>query len=462
MATSQIEETRVHRLDPERPFGDGDHVLYWMQSAVRTTHNHALEFAAQLANERAVPLLACFVVDPNYPESSRRHTRFLLEGVAAVAATLRRRRIGLRVEIGSVPDRIGEMAGTATAIVTDRGYLNHLRQWRTRVVENTVVPVFEVETNLVIPVETTSNKAEFAARTIRPKIHRHLDEYLVELRTTPLDHDGTSLDGGITIDDPGPILDRLGVDDSVSEVRLQGGQHQARAALDRFVSDSLGDYAELRGEPGVEATSGISPYLHFGHLSPLTAVLAVTEAAGGKHVDTFIEELVVRRELSHNFTWFQPDYTDYGALPEWARKTLAKHRDDPRNPRYSLDDLEAGDTGDRYWNAAMTEMRETGYLHNYMRMYWGKRILAWTEDPAEAHHRALYLNNRYLLDGRDPNSYAGVGWCFGLHDRPWPEREVFGTVRTMTANGLRSKKDVEAYVSRVQQTTGVTVSGEAG
>lgn len=325
------------------------------------------------------------------------------------------------------------------------------------------MPVTEVETNVVVPVETASDKREYAARTIRPKIHEHLDRFLVELTTTPLDYDGTGMGGGIDVSDPTTVLQELNIDDNVPpSSRFHGGQHQAMAALDRFLIDDGNRYAEGRGKPSIEAVSHLSPYLHFGHITPIVAVLAAADSGmTGADYDTFVEELVVRRELSHNYTWFEENYDSYTALPQWARVTLEEHRDDPRPDTYTRSELEAGETHDRYWNASMAEMRDTGYLHNYMRMYWGKRILQWTNTPQYGYETALTLNNRYLIDGRDPNSYAGVGWCFGLHDRAWNERDVFGKVRTMTADGLKRKKDVEGYVSLVEDLTGSEI-GPAG
>lgn len=457
MATSLVEPDRIHVLADGRPAPEGRYVLYWMQSAVRTLHNQALELAARHANEDGVPLLVVFGIDPTYPESSARHHRFMLEGLAAVAPTLARRGVGFRVDIGDPPDIALRAAADATRVVTDRGYLDIHRRWRGRLAASMRVPVTEVETNLVVPVETVTDKQEYAARTIRPKIHRHLDDYLVELTTTPLDHDGTPLGGGVDVSDPDGVLATLDVDPSVPPVdRFRGGQHQAKAALDRFVQDRLDGYESGRGEPSTEATSGLSPYLHFGHISPVTIVLAARSATGGSGdgYDTLVEELVVRRELAHNYTWFQPDYASYTALPEWARTTLAEHREDPRPVVYTRSQLDAGDTHDPYWNAAMAEMRDTGYLHNYMRMYWGKQILMWTDTPEDAFETALWLNNRYLLDGRDPNSYTGVAWCFGLHDRAWQEREVIGKVRSMTSGGLERKKDVAGYVALVEELTG--------
>ncbi len=210
----------------------------------------------------------------------------------------------------------------------------------------------------------------------------------------------------------------------------------------------------LRNQPHRDAGSRLSPYLHFGQISPLTVALRVDAAghASREDRDAVLEELLVRRELAVNFVHHAPeDYDRYRGLPGWARRTLAAHRDDPRPHRYSRRELEEARTHDRVWNAAMREMRHTGYLHNHLRMYWGKKILEWCNTPEYAHRVALELNDRWFLDGRDPSSYANVGWLFGLHDRPWPERRVYGTVRSMSAAGLARKTDPDAYVARVER-----------
>ncbi len=441
--------------------GDGQYVLYWMQSAVRTHDNHALEWGATEANRLDLPLVVGFGVDQHYPESSARHHRFLIEGLAEVQPDLERRKIGFRVEVGAPNEVALDLSTRAAAVVTDRGYLRHQRQWRQDVAARAGRRLVEVETNMVVPVEMASTKREYAARTLRPKIHRHLDEMLTEVPTVALHHDGRSLSGGVDLSDPSGLTSGLDIDHGVdTTTRFSGGQESARTRLDLFLESRFSGYADKRGEPSVEMTSGLSPYLHFGHISPVTAVLAAADTGvSGAAYDTFVEELVVRRELSHNYVWFEPNYDSFAALPEWARKTLAEHADDPRHDTYSRSELEGGQTHDRYWNAAMAEMRHTGYLHNHMRMYWGKQILAWMKSPEEAYDTALHFNNRYLLDGRDPNSYAGVGWCFGLHDRAWPERDVFGKVRTMTSSGLRRKKDIDAYVDFVERITGEPIAG---
>ncbi len=457
--TSVIADERIHVVRDIEPL-DGEYVLYWMQAAVRTRHNEALEYAVQTANDLAVPLLVCFGVTADYPEASRRHFRFLVEGLRDVAPALERRQIGFVVRQGSPPAVAADLAGQASAVVTDRGYLRHLRAWRAEFAEAFGGPIHEVETNLVVPVETASDKREYAARTIRPKIHRHLGDFLVDLDTNAVDIPWTERLDGLDASDVDGVLDALDVDHAVPSVEqhFEGGELAAWRELRRFLDQRFDVYDEHRNQPQTDDVSYLSMYLHYGQISPVAAARAAKEAKRhGPNIDSFIEELVVRRELSHNYSWFEPDYDSYSALPEWSRKTLAKHRDDEREHLYTRNELEHSKTHDEYWNAAMTEMRETGYMHNYMRMYWGKKIIEWTNTPEFAYRTALYLNNKYLLDGRDPNSYTGVGWVFGLHDRPWTEREIFGTVRYMSAGGLERKADPEAYVEKVRRLVGETL-----
>ncbi len=456
MATSTIQPERIteHRdADPRR----GDYVLYWMQASVRSHVNPALEYAIQQANRLEQRLLVGFGLTADYPEASARHYRFLLEGLADVATALQQRNVKFVVRTGDPADVAIGLAENASAVVTDRGYLRHQRAWRRRLVDAYAGPVTEVEGDIVVPVETASDKREYAARTIRPKINRRRDDFLVDLATTAVDTHSLNLAvDGIDVGDPGAVLRELGVDGSVPPVdRHRGGNSQARAELRRFLDQRMASYDEHRNQPQTDDVSYLSMYLHYGHISPVYAALEAREAAGGENLESFLEELIVRRELTHNYVWFEPDYDKYSALPEWARKTLAKHEDDQREHIYTRDELERGETHDRYWNAAQAELRDTGYMHNYMRMYWGKKILEWTNTPEYAYRTTLYLNNKYLLDGRDPNSFANVGWVFGLHDRPWQEREIFGTVRYMSAGGLERKGDPDAYVRKVEERTGL-------
>jgi deoxyribodipyrimidine photo-lyase len=232
---------------------------------------------------------------------------------------------------------------------------------------------------------------------------------------------------------------------------FKGGTAEARRRLRTFLRAGLDRFADLRNDPGRDCLSGMSPYLHFGQISPLHIALEVART-GSKAADAYLEELIVRRELSMNYAFYNPRYDSFAGLPAWARKTLAEHRADKREHLYPRAALEGARTHDRCWNAAQTEMVTSGKMHGYMRMYWGKKILEWSRTPEEAFKTALYLNNKYELDGRDPNGFTGVAWCFGKHDRPWGARKIFGNVRYMSEDGLRRKFDIEAYLERVEGT----------
>ena len=463
MPTQLIQEERVRVLRDAEPAA-ADYVLYWMQQSQRAEDNPALEHAVRWANQLGVGLVVGFGLMDGYPEANLRHYRFMLEGLAETTDSLERRGIPLVVLHGDPAEAALRMAADAALVVCDRGYLRHQKAWRERVASEAGVRVEEVEGDVVVPVETVSDKREYAARTIRPKIHRHLDRFLVELRTTPLERDSLNLAGGFDgsdrIDlsgepDLDAVLDRLDLDRSVAPVSwlFRGGTSVAKRRVRRFVEERLKRYDENRNHPKTDDTTHLSPYLHFGQVSPVWAAMEVGGSRYGRKEDrdSFIEELVVRRELSANFVNFEPDYDDFSMLPDWARTTLEEHADDEREHLYSREELEDAETHDPYWNAAMREMRHTGYMHNYMRMYWGKRILAWTPDPEEAYETALHLNNKYFLDGRDCSSYGNVGWLFGLHDRAWGERDVFGKVRIMTRGGLERKTDIDAYVEKVDE-----------
>ncbi len=453
-----IQPTRVCRLN-EKPEQSGRYVLYWMQQSQRAVFNHALEYAVGEANRLGLPLLVGFGLTESYPEANLRHYRFMLEGLRDTARRLQRRGIPFVVRVGN-PARVAlELAREAARLVCDRGYLRHQKAWRKAVAEAASCPVVQVESDVVVPVETVSEKAEYAARTIRPKLGRHLDDYIVPLPTENLQTRGADLGiHGEELSDVDVVLDRLKLDRSVDPLQgfWPGGTTSAEQRFDRFLARTLTAYAANRNQPQTDHVSGMSPYLHFGQISPVHLALEVRRrmAAAPKDVQVFLEELVVRRELAVNFVERRPDYDDFSCLPDWATRTLDRHRSDRREFSYTREQLESADTHDPYWNAAMREMRLSGYMHNYMRMYWGKKILEWSTSPEEAFGTALYLNNRYFLDGRDPNSYAGVAWIFGMHDRPWRERPVFGTVRYMNARGLERKCDIRGYVRKVDRLAG--------
>jgi deoxyribodipyrimidine photo-lyase len=425
-----------------------------MQAAQRAEWNHALEYAARQANELGQPAVVFFGLTESFPEANERHYAFLLEGLKETQAALQDRGIRTVVRLGSPADGIVEFGRRASLVVTDDGILRVERKWRRAAAERLECPLIEVTTNAIVPLEVASLKEEYAAATLRPKIYRHLERFLVPLAVTGVRKDSVriSLDA-LDIGEKAKILQGLSLDRSASRVTsFFGGAAEARRRLREFIEAKLPGYGEARNDPSLDGSSRMSPYLHFGQVSPLWIALEVKK--GPRYGQApYLEELIVRRELGRNFVYRNPAYDRFEGLPEWSRTTLLEHTKDPREFTYTFSELEQARTHDRYWNAAQREMVLTGWMHGYMRMYWGKKILEWSASPRTAFRTALALNNRYELDGRDPNGFAGVAWCFGKHDRPWARRPVFGTVRYMNAAGLRRRFDIEAYVRKVEALT---------
>ena len=459
-----MQPERIQALN-DRPVQRGKYLLYWMQASQRAKWNHALEFAIQQANERHEPLLVLFGITNRFPEANARHYTFMLEGLREVRDALMKQGIQFVVKLESPEVAAIKLAKEASLVVTDRGYLRIQKQWRQHVSEKVSCLVLQVESDIVVPVEVASDKEAYSAGILRPKIQRHLSRYLVPLKEMPNKRDSLGLKfQSVNLDDVKGIITRLNVDGSVTPVdSFRGGTSHAEQHLEAFIAKKLKDYAKRRSDPSLNLGSNMSPYLHFGQISPLYIALKVRKARGqsknGK--DAYLEELVVRRELSMNFVHYNDDYDTFEALPQWARHTLNAHQKDPREYVYNLEEWETARTHDPYWNAAQQEMLATGKMHNYMRMYWGKKILEWSKTPEEGYRIALYLNNKYELDGRDPNGFAGVAWCFGKHDRAWKERPVFGKVRYMNAAGLRRKFDMEAYVNQVKGLRSNGVNGHS-
>jgi len=450
----KIQPARVQVLNDRSP-KRRRYVLYWMQQSQRAEYNHALEYAIGRANELDQPVVVGFGLTDQFPEANLRHYAFMLEGLRDVQRALRSRGIQMTVLRGSPDDVALTLGKDASLIVCDRGYLRCQRKWRERVASKADTQVVQVESDVIVPVETVSDRAESSARTIRPRVLRHLPGYLVELPPSPVRKDSLGLRiEGLALEDAAATLGHMRLDRSVPPVTsAAGGTNAGKAVLRQFIDNYLGGYAANRNQPQTDHVSHMGQYLHFGQISPVYVALQIRGASphGGPDVDAYLEELIVRRELAQNFVHFTPGYDRYSCLPTWARQTLRRHRTDPRDPEYTRAELEAAQTHDPYWNAAMREMLHTGYMHNYMRMYWGKKILEWSATPEAAYRTALALNNKYLIDGRDPNSFAGVAWVFGMHDRPWPERPIFGMVRSMAASGLERKCDPGAYVRKVDR-----------
>jgi len=447
---AMIQPTRVKSLN-DKALRKGDFVLYWMQASPRAECNHALEYAVEKANELRLPPVAFFGLTPSFPEAYERHYAFLLEGLAETGRALEKRGIRFVVRCVSPESGVRILAERASLVVTDRGYLRIQRRWRDKAAAVLDCPLVQVETDAVVPVEEASPKEEYAAATIRPKIRKKLPDYLISLKERKPAKDSLSMEfeERANLDDIPSLLKRLRPDGAVKKTDCYtGGTAQAKMHLQRFLRDKLDHFHDLRNNPTLDYVSHLSPYLHFGQVSPLYVAQKVAETRSPGR-EAFLEELVVRRELSMNFVFYNGLYDAYEGLPAWARKTLEAHKSDARPAAYSLSDLESARTDDPYWNAAQLEMMLSGKMHGYMRMYWGKKIIEWSRTPEEAFRTALHLNNKYELDGRDPNGFTGVAWCFGKHDRPWQERAVFGNVRYMNDRGLRRKFDADQYVRMI-------------
>lgn len=454
-----LQSSRFALLNDREPAAGGRYVLYLLQQSQRADGNPALEFAIEEANRLECPLLVCFgLLDGRngFPEANARHYAFMLQGLAQTSRRLVERGIGFVIRKGSPAEIACRLAREAKELVLDRGYLGIQRLWYEEIRREAGCRVVQVEGDVVVPVETASGKHEYAARTLRPKLHRLWDDFLEPVQAQELSHrfDGEEFVSEIDLADPDAALAGLSLDRSIAPVkRFKGGRREALARLKAYLAGPFEGYGADRNKPEADAASHMSPYLHFGQISPVEIALAVRKAAKGSSEDrrVYLEELIVRRELAMNHVFHCKGYERYEtALPDWAKTALAAHARDERPYLYSEEQLAAGQTHEPYWNAAMREMRETGYMHNQLRMYWGKKILEWSPTPEAAFERALRLNNRYFLDGRDPNSFTNVAWIFGLHDRPWARRRVFGTVRYQSENSLK-KFDAKAYLKSVER-----------
>ncbi|NLC70179.1 MAG: deoxyribodipyrimidine photolyase [Desulfuromonadaceae bacterium] len=454
MSHPDIPAERIHPLN-KKSVRAGKFVLYWMQQSQRAEDNHALEYAIRQANELQLPVMVVFGLWSAYPEANVRHFTFLIEGLRQTQKELMKRGIPLLVTEQHPVDAALGQAPSAALVVTDRGYLRHQRDWRKKVAEKTAGLMVEVESDAIVPVETASRKAEYAAYTLRRKLWNHAGRFLIPVQATPLHNPLNYVpQGGLDLNNAASLCQMLKIADggpSTVSRFFTAGTSPAKKLFRRFLEKNLSAYKSHHNQPQYEDISRMSPYLHFGQVSPLWLALELAGIPPSENTEAFEEQLLVRRELALNQVWFNPAYDSFSSLPAWAIQTLKEHAADPREHRYSPRRLEEAETHDPYWNACMKEMRHSGFLHNYLRMYWGKKILEWSSSPEEAHGTALSLNNKYFVDGRDANSYTGIGWIFGLHDRPWPSRPIFGKVRSMMASGLERKCDMKAYLALVEK-----------
>jgi len=454
MDSNAISKDRIKILNNNETV-DNPFVIYWMQASQRTEYNHALEYSIEQANALNKPLLVFFGVTGKFPEANERHYKFMLEGLQEAKSQLIKR--GIKFIICKISPEKGalEISKLAALLVTDRGYLRIERNWRDYVASNSICKVVQVESNVIVPVETASQKEEYSAATLRSKMKRIIENYLlplienkVNIPSVDLDISSGSFSDEFDISDIKTVLSQIDIDRSVLPLNnFTGGTGKAKLLLEKFIENKLEFYGTLRSDPGLDYSSDMSPYLHFGQISPLYIYLRIRETKKD-YTAEYLEELFIRRELAINFVYYNEQYDSFESVPSWARKSLEKHISDKREYIYTLEELEKSGTHDIYWNKAQAEMVETGKMHGYMRMYWGKKILEWSKSPEQSFNFAIYLNNKYNLDGRDANGFAGVAWCFGKHDRPWQERNIFGNVRYMNANGLNRKFDMERYLDK--------------
>lgn len=450
----KLNESRIKKIN-EADLNKANYVVYWMQSAQRISYNHALSYAAERANKLNQPLFIFFLIDKDFPEAEYGHYEFMFAGLKELKTDLKKKI--LIFYFNYEDDAIFEqIAAKASLFVSEKSYLKNLKKWKAKTANLIKIPFYTVETNVICPVEEVSEKEEYAAYTIRKKINKIREQYLSDYNEIqPENKTVLKLPEEINkylIEDLDQYLAEMTFEDKISYKNFfKGGYQAAEQKLNEFLTNKIADYGEKRNIPYFDYQSDLSPYLHFGQISAQEIALRALE--NSKEAEEFLEELIVRRELSFNFVYYNQNYDGSlkDVLPDWAAKSLKKHAADKRDYNYSYEQLKNAETHDQYWNAAQTEMKITGKMHNYMRMYWGKKILEWVSEPEKAYQYALKLNNKYSLDGRDPNSYAGVAWCFGKHDRAWKERNIFGKIRYMNSNGLERKFDMQKYLAKINK-----------
>ncbi len=454
-------DQRVTRLN-NRPINAKGrrYVLYWMQMFKRASHNYALNFAIKLANDHNLPLVVYEGLKYYYPWANDRIHTFILEGVEEKKSEFAERGIRyvfyLQRNKRDPKGTVRRLAREALVLVTD-DYPCFIIPGHNETVSQFDLPVFAVDANGMVPL-SFFDKEEYAARTIRPKINRFLEDLPRRIYTPSLENTKPNLtidcpETTVTAEKISALVGECDIDHTVKPSGLyRGGSKAGRSRLEHFVEQILPRYHESRNEPSMDGSSRLSPYLHFGFLAIQEVVDKVERAKVGKVAkEAFLEQAIVRRELSFNLTSHNPNYDSLEALPDWVQKTMRKHADDPKPDLISEEKIEQAETYDELWNAAQRELLVTGHLHNYVRMLWGKRLIEWQRSYEMAFELLVHLNNKYALDGRDPNSYAGILWCFGKHDRPWPERDIYGTIRYMTSESTGRKFKAQKYIQWTQQ-----------
>ncbi len=451
---SLAELTRDPRVNVRRtgsPDPDGGCVVYWMQRSQRGFDNPALDIAVAAANLLRLPVVTFFAPVPFYPNANLRAYTFLAQGIPDIASDLAARNIGFVLRRYPQHSLIHFCDEVKPALVVgDENPLREPNHWRDVAARKLKVPLWTVDSDVIVP-SRQFEKAQYAAHVIRPKLKSQLADFLVAFANPKAHVPWTPRKSLCSLPVDFDILHGWPVDRSVGPVSsFKGGSKEARRLLRDFIRHKLSGNSVRRNKPELDATTRLSPYLHFGHISPATVMLAVQKAdAPQEDKDSVFNELVVWRELAINMCWFNPLYDSFEIAEPWAQRTLLEHAKDPRPVLYGERQLENAETHDELWNAAQRQMVNSGWMHNYMRMYWAKKILEWTPSPAVAHSIAVKLNDKYFLDGRDPNGYAGVAWAIlGKFDRPWFERPIFGQIRYMSGASTGKKFNSKKYIDQ--------------
>lgn len=447
---------RVTRAGTENK--DGEYVLYWAQSARRLTRNLAFNHAVEEANAAGLPVVVYESIRPDYPSANDRIHCFVLEGVRYTMEEAERRGIRYAFFLPRTTDQargvLRRLAVRARLVVTDDFPAFIIHKQTQRFVATSPVAVHTVDGNGILPMRAF-DKEQYSAKVLRDRAKRMFPEYWAPFADV---EPRQRFKGELELDswdgnDPVRAAASCDIDHSIRPVATKGGRGEALQRLESFLTRGAEGYAEMRNR-SIFHTSGLSPYLHFGHIGiHEVAARVLLSDKPPEDIDAFVENSIIRRELSFNLCFFRPDYDSLTALPDWALRTLDKHRNDRRSPNYSFEEFERAQTHDAVWNLAQRALLSCGTMHGYLRMLWGKKIIEWSATPEEAHRTMVLLHEKYALDGRDPSTHAGVLWCFGKHDRPWgPERPIFGTIRYMnTETSGRRKMRLDEYELFVRQ-----------
>lgn len=432
----------------DKPFDtNGETVVYWMERDQRIDDNWALIVASEISNKQNKQLVIIFNYDIEFYGNELRRFDFLTKGLKEVESKCDKLNIPLLFTSGNSKDEIIQHIEklNPSCLVTDFNPLKPIKKVKTEIAKNINLQFLEVDAHNIVPVWIASNKEEYGARTIRGKLNNLLEEYLIDFPKME-----KQIQGKLKIikNDYDKIFTELKLDSTVKPVTwLKPGENGAFEVLQKFIDTKLKTYSDERNDPNKNVVSNLSPYFHFGQISTQRVAFLMQSLSNNPNTKVFLEEMIVRRELSDNYTFYNDNYDNFNGFSNWAKISLDMHRKDKREYLYSTEEFETYSTHDPLWNAAQTELIATSKMHGYMRMYWAKKILEWTNSPEEAQNITIYLNDKYALDGRDPNGFTGIAWSIGgVHDRAWFERSVYGKVRYMNYNGAKRKFDIQKYI----------------